>query len=77
MFKEVFTQIKSNARLKIFIGIFFIILGLLIHFVPLLPGSWVIFIGLEILGIRLLLQKKFREKFKNSKFINKIFGPEK
>jgi hypothetical protein len=36
-----------------------IILGLLALLTPLTPGSWLALIGLEILGLRLLFERKF------------------
>jgi len=36
-----------------------IILGLLAALTPFSPGSWLALIGLEILGLRILLQRKF------------------
>ncbi len=35
------------------------ILGILALLTPFTPGSWLALIGLEILGIRLVLQRKF------------------
>jgi len=36
-----------------------IILGVLAALTPFSPGSWLALIGLEILGLRILLQRKF------------------
>ncbi|MBI2054863.1 MAG: hypothetical protein HYT39_02060 [Candidatus Sungbacteria bacterium] len=48
------------------IGFLLVVLGLMALFTPLTPGSWLIFIGLEFLGFRLLLWDKifawFRKK---------------
>ncbi len=68
---EIFKQIKTKTGLRIFAGVFLVILGLLVHLIPLVPGSWIIFIGLEILGVRLLVQDKLKEWLNNSKFFNK------
>lgn len=62
--KEIFEQIKNKSKLKILAGTFFVVFGLLIHLIPLVPGSWAIFIGLEILGIRLLIWDKIKIWFK-------------
>ncbi|MDP2855680.1 MAG: hypothetical protein Q8N90_00985 [bacterium] len=70
---EIFEQIKNKKKLRIFAGVFLVIFGLLIHLIPLMPGSWIIVIGLEILGVRLLLQDRLKERFKNSKFFHKIW----
>jgi hypothetical protein len=44
---------------KKLLGIFLIIVGLLALLTPLTPGSWLALIGLELLGVRMLIQKKF------------------
>ena len=44
--------------LKIVLGILLIIIGVLALLTPLTPGSWLALIGLEILGIRILLERK-------------------
>lgn len=74
---EIFKQIKNKPKLKILIGVSLVILGLLIHLIPLMPGSWLIVIGLEILGIRLLLQNKLKERFKDSKFFRELWKKNK
>jgi len=45
--------------LRIILAIFLIVVGLLALITPLTPGSWLALIGLEILGIRILIQRKF------------------
>jgi len=45
--------------LRIILGIVLIILGVLAALTPFSPGSWLALIGLEILGLRILLQRKF------------------
>jgi uncharacterized protein YqgC (DUF456 family) len=45
--------------LRIIIGIILIILGLMALVTPFTPGSWLAVIGLELLGLRLLVQRKF------------------
>ncbi len=47
-----------DSRLKMLIGILFIALGLLALVTPLTPGSWLVFIGLEFIGIRLLAWRR-------------------
>lgn len=44
---------------RIILGVVLIILGLVAALTPFSPGSWLALIGLEILGVRLLLQRKF------------------
>jgi hypothetical protein len=61
--------IAENPRLKKLLGVFLVILGLMIHLIPFVPASWIIVIGLELLGVRLLLQNKAKakwHKFKSS-----------
>jgi len=47
-----------RRALKIALGIVLIILGVLALLTPLTPGSWLALIGLEILGLRLLVERK-------------------
>jgi hypothetical protein len=39
-------------------GVILIVLGLAALLTPLTPGSWLILVGLELLGLRILLQDK-------------------
>jgi len=45
-------------------GIILVIIGFLALITPLTPGSWLIFIGLELLGIRLLFIQKIKSRLK-------------
>lgn len=45
------------------IGVLLIIIGLLALVTPLTPGSWLIFIGLEFIGIRILFWDKIKVWF--------------
>jgi len=45
--------------LRIILGIVLIVLGVAAALTPFSPGSWLALIGLEILGLRVLLQRKF------------------
>lgn len=45
--------------LRIVLGIVLMILGVLALLTPFTPGSWLALIGLEILGLRLVFQRKF------------------
>jgi drug/metabolite transporter (DMT)-like permease len=47
-----------RKTLRIILGIVLIIVGVLALLTPLSPGSWLALIGLEILGLRLLFQRK-------------------
>lgn len=55
------TYVMENMRrsLRIILGIVLIILGVAAALTPFSPGSWLALIGLEILGLRILLQHKF------------------
>ena len=48
-----------RKSLRIILGVVLIILGLAALLTPFSPGSWLALIGLEILGLRILLQRKF------------------
>jgi hypothetical protein len=48
-----------RKSLRIMLGVVLIILGLAAALTPFSPGSWLALIGLEILGLRILLQRKF------------------
>ncbi len=55
------------------LGVILIILGFLALITPLSPGSWLLLIGLEILGLRILLEDKlilFLNKRPDSKLGN-------
>jgi len=43
---------------KIILGVLLILIGVFALLTPLTPGSWLALIGLEILGIRFLLERK-------------------
>jgi len=44
--------------LRITLGIVLMVLGVLALLTPFTPGSWLALIGLEILGLRLVFQRK-------------------
>ena len=44
-------------------GILLIIIGLLALVTPFTPGSWLIFVGLEFIGIRILFWDKIKAWF--------------
>jgi len=48
-----------RKSLRIILGIILIILGVAAALTPFSPGSWLALIGLEILGLRILFQRKF------------------
>ena len=49
--------------LKKTIGVLLIIVGLAALFTPFTPGSWLIFVGLEFLGFRMLFWNKIKARF--------------
>jgi len=53
------TAFENMRRVsRTILGIVLIILGVLAALTPFSPGSWLALIGLEILGLRLLFQRK-------------------
>lgn len=64
-------QVKKN--LKRTLGIFFIVFGITGMILPILPGVWLIPLGLQLLGWRLVIDRKkpwseiisFRDKTKD------------
>ena len=48
-----------RKTLRIILGVVLIVLGVLAAVTPLSPGSWLALIGLELLGIRILVERKF------------------
>lgn len=45
------------------IGLLLIAIGLAAFFTPFTPGSWLIFVGLEFLGLRMLFWDKIKARF--------------
>lgn len=45
------------------IGVLLIIIGLLALVTPFTPGSWLVFVGLEFLGLRVLFLDKIKAWF--------------
>jgi len=43
---------------KIILGVLLVLVGVFALLTPLTPGSWLALIGLEILGLRILLERK-------------------
>ena len=48
----------AHPRIKKSVGVFLVIVGIVALIAPILPGAPIIFIGLEILGFRLLFLDK-------------------
>lgn len=53
---------KKSIAKKV-IGIVLIIVGIIALVTPFSPGSWLVFVGLEILGVRLAFWDKIKAKF--------------
>jgi hypothetical protein len=49
--------------MKKVVGVLFIILGILALVTPFTPGSWLVFVGLEILGVRIAFWEKIKAAF--------------
>ena len=61
--------------IKKVIGVILIIVGLIALFTPLTPGSWLALIGLELLGIRKWVFRKFlndKQRAAAEKFMRKL-----
>ena len=46
------------------LGVALIVIGVVAFFTPLTPGSWLVFLGLEVLGIRLAFWQRIKTYFK-------------
>lgn len=56
------TLAESKSPYKKAVGVLLIIIGFIALVTPLTPGSWLIFVGLELIGIRLALWEKFKNR---------------
>lgn len=45
------------------LGVLLIIIGLAALVTPFTPGSWLVFVGLELLGFRMLFWNKIKARF--------------
>ncbi len=66
--------IRNRPKIKKIIGSILIIIGLIALVTPLTPGSWLVIIGLELLGIRILFFDKFKfweKRTTSSEFLQK------
>jgi len=59
-FKIIKEYIHNRPKIKKVVGVILILIGLVAFFTPLTPGSWLAIIGLELLGVRILLFDKFK-----------------
>lgn len=51
-------EVEVKKKLKKALGVFLVIFGIMGLILPILPGVWVIPIGLELLGWRLIIDRK-------------------
>jgi len=51
-------MIQMRKIIRTVVGVILILLGFLALVTPLTPGSWLILVGLELLGLRILLRDK-------------------
>lgn len=56
-----------RQQLKRFIGCIFILLGLFALLTPMTPGSWLILIGMEMIGLGFLIPRKVRSAWDKKK----------
>jgi len=60
LLKTIKEYIHNRPRIKKVVSIILILIGLAVFFTPLTPGSWLVIIGLELLGVRILFFDKFK-----------------
>jgi len=58
---------KDWPKLKKVIGVILIIYGIIALLTPFTPGSWLAFIGLELLGVDLIFWEKIKAWFRRRK----------
>jgi uncharacterized protein YqgC (DUF456 family) len=61
----------KKPLIKKAIGIVLILVGFVAFVTPFTPGSWLVFIGLELLGVRILFFDKLKVFTKNLNFFVK------
>ena len=54
----------ENPKIKKIMGVILVLVGLTALLTPFTPGSWLIFVGLELLGLRFLLWNKIKIRFR-------------
>ena len=60
LLKIIKEYIHSKPKIKKATGVILILIGFAALLTPLTPGSWLIFVGLELLGVRFLLWDKIK-----------------
>ncbi len=58
--KTIKEYIHNRPRIKKAVGVILILIGLAAFFTPFTPGSWLVIIGIELLGVRILFFDKFK-----------------
>lgn len=53
----------QNGTLKKVTGALLLLVGFIALITPFTPGSWLIFVGAELLGLRLLFLDKLKSRF--------------
>lgn len=72
LFKIVKEYINNKPKIKKTIGIILMLIGLTALFTPLTPGSWLVLVGLELLGLRVLLSNKLLNFSRENNIMKKI-----
>ena len=54
----------ENPKIKKTAGVILVFIGLAALLTPFTPGSWLVFVGLELLGFRFLLWDKIKQQLK-------------
>ncbi len=57
--KKVFSE---NGKMRKTVGVVLALIGLVALLTPFTPGAWLIFIGLELLGLRFLFWDKIKKR---------------
>ena len=57
--------IHNKPNIKVAIGLIFIVIGLIALVTPLTPGAWLMIVGLELLGVRLVIFDRITQWRKN------------
>lgn len=52
----------KNTRYKKIVGVALIVFGFVALVTPVLPGAWLIFVGLELLGFEILFWTKIKQQ---------------
>lgn len=64
MYEKAKNYTLLRPRLKKTLGVAFILLGALAVVAPIIPGAPIVFIGLELLGLRLVFLDRVKTRFR-------------